>query len=107
MRFDRLLDASRKAGPRTVKHRVNPPIARGRLLILYAISIHFDDDTMQRQLKCVDTTYGIIPIWELIPIRSRALVDFQIPTGAVLKGIFNSSMEEEIWAKVRETKSEF
>ena len=93
MRFDRVLDASRKAGPRTVKHEVKPPIARGRLLILYAISIHFDDDTMLRQLKCVDTTDAIIPIWELIPIRSRALVDFQIPSGAVLKGIFNSSME--------------
>ena len=50
-----MLDSTRAEGPSAVKHEVKPYIARGTLLVLYAIIILFDDDTMLTREKSDDT----------------------------------------------------
>ena len=50
-----MLDSTRAEGPSAVKHEVKPHIARGTLLILYAIIILIDDDTMLTREKSDDT----------------------------------------------------
>ena len=49
-----MLDSTRAEGPSAVKHEVKPHIARGTLLILYAIIILIDDDTMLTREKSDD-----------------------------------------------------
>ena len=50
-----MFDSTRAFGPRAVKYSVKPHIALVTVLILYAIIILFDDDTMLTREKSDDT----------------------------------------------------